>query len=1098
MSDIMRPVPFTELLKRVFMEYRQSNTIFGIDKEDFFIKRNEKEVSILNQTCVTPVGPAAGPHTQLAQNIIASYLAGGRFFELKTVQKLDHLEIEKPCIDARDEAYNVEWSTEFTLEKAYDEYVKAWIILHVLDAVFQERYTGEPSFIFNMSVGYDLEGIRTPKMQHFIDGMIDAETQGVMDSYIKQLQDILEKSDLIEGLFSKEFINQNLESVKKRIDSISYSISPSLTLSTMHGCPPDEIESICKYMLSEKNLDTFVKLNPTLLGYDKVREILDSLGYDYLHISRESFNHDLQFNDAVSMIKRLRETADNAGKKFGVKLSNTLGSVNDQGVLPGDDMYMSGRALYPLTIHTASKLSDHFDGELRISYSGGANVRNVRKLFEAGIRPITAATELLKPAGYLRLADMAEEIEESEDWDVSLVDNEKLRLLAEESLTEDYTQKSYRGEDIISTGDALPLLDCYIAPCTAACPIHQDVPEYIYLTGQKRFAEALEVIYEKNALPNITGHICDHQCMYNCTRMDYEGAVEIREMKRAAVDNGFEDYMKLWKKPEKNGMKAAVVGAGPAGLSAAYFLAQAGFEVSVFEREEHAGGVVQYVIPSFRLPQKAIEDDIEFIKAHGVTFHFGADVEQVSRQNLLKEGYDYLIYAVGAEKDNTMRIDGDTEGLIESLSFLKNFRKSSSSLELGSHVLVVGGGNTAMDSARAAVTVPGVEQVNLVYRRSPKEMPADLEEYENAVKDGVNFYFLTNPESFDRYNRTVTCRVMKLGAPDSSGRRRPEKTDKTVTITADTIITAVGEKVDSDMLKNIGLPVDEKGWGIVSEDLETPIENVYLIGDAQTGPSTVVQCIAAARKACDSIIEDVIGSEAAGNAAGDIQDFISDEYSSASDPTASNNESVDHGETESDESSFHDYDAVTELEEEENAFFKEIRDKKRGFLPSIFPENLRMDNNADGEFAEREAARCLECSYICNKCVEVCPNRANIAVDVRDLEMFDNPFQIIHIDGYCNECGNCATFCPWEGKPYKDKFTLFNLKEDFDNSDNSGFIVSENDVLIRLHEEEFSFRLNEKGLINNEGNTSSVPVEITELINLIIVEHAYLLGSLNT
>ncbi|HRV23632.1 MAG TPA: FAD-dependent oxidoreductase, partial [Sphaerochaeta sp.] len=190
------------------------------------------------------------------------------------------------------------------------------------------------------------------------------------------------------------------------------------------------------------------------------------------------------------------------------------------------------------------------------------------------------------------------------------------------------TTKEFRGTDSIKIHERLPLVDCYVAPCVNACAIHQDIPEYVQLVGEGRYGEALSVIYEKNALPAITSHICDHQCQLHCTRMDYEGAVKIRDMKRIAVERGFADYLQLWEgATEKTEYRAAVIGAGPGGLSAAYFLARAGFDTTVYEREESAGGVVRHVIPGFRLPVEAIESDVEFIKAHGVEFHFGVDTK---------------------------------------------------------------------------------------------------------------------------------------------------------------------------------------------------------------------------------------------------------------------------------------------------------------------------------------------------------------------------------------------------------------------------------------------------------------------------------------
>ena len=390
MADKMRPVPFVNLFDRIVGEYRNEGSIFSIHESEFYTPSGDKSVNVFSQKCVTPLGPAAGPHTQLAQNIIAAYLTGSRFIELKTVQIMDTLEIAKPCIDARDEGYNVEWSTEYTLPKAYDEYLKAWIILHVIETLQNKGSFESPSFIFNMSVGYNLEGIKTERMQKFINSMLDADVDGRFDGYIEDVKRVF-----VKGYLDGTPWAGLEESVVAMLPKISKRISPSVTISTMHGCPPKEIEAICTYMLTEKKIDTFVKLNPTLLGFDGVRGILNDLGYTYVGLKRESFDHDLQYPDAVSMLHRLVDLAAKEGRGFGVKLTNTLGSVNDQGVLPGDEMYMSGRTLLPISTSVALKLSEEFGGALPVSYSGGANALTVKALFEAGIRPITLATDML-------------------------------------------------------------------------------------------------------------------------------------------------------------------------------------------------------------------------------------------------------------------------------------------------------------------------------------------------------------------------------------------------------------------------------------------------------------------------------------------------------------------------------------------------------------------------------------------------------------------------------------------------------------------------------------------------------------------------------
>jgi len=1054
MGDIMRPVPFSELIERIVGEYRTHRSIFGIAAEQFYRDSHKKSISVFEEECSTPVGPAAGPHTQLAQNIIASYLVGGRFIELKTVQVLDELEIEKPCIDARDEGYNTEWSSEFTLSKAWDEYAKAWIILHLLEAVMGERPFKSPSFIFNMSVGYNLEGIKTAKMQTFIDSMIDATRDERFSQYLGELDALIAERPF-DGT-AWEGGQQYLEGLSAKIRP---TISPSTTLSTMHGCPPAEIEAICSYMLSEKKLNTFVKLNPTLLGFETVREILDTLGYDYITIKRESFDNDLQWSDAIAMLKRLVALGKRVGRGFGVKLTNTLGSVNDQGMLPGDEMYMSGRALLPISTTVGERLSVEFSGALPISYSGGATAFTIKALFESGIRPITLATDLLKPGGYTRLVQMAEILEESDAWEMDRIDTDRLTTLARDARSGVYSEleKQFRGIDTIKIDEKLPMWDCYVAPCVVACPIHQAVPEYVQLVGEGRYAEALEVIYDTNALPAITGHICDHQCQLHCTRMDYEGAVKIRDMKRVAVENGFAEFKeKHWEGPtEKTAIKAAVVGAGPAGLSAAYFLARAGFDTTVYEREMSGGGIVRHVIPGFRLPVEAIESDIEFIKAHGVEFHFGADVQSLDVVTLKNQGYAYIFYAIGSEIDNEIPLQGDRSRVRPSLAFLSQFRKDPTSLSLGKRVVVVGGGNTAMDGARAAHRVAGVEQVTVIYRRTEHEMPADREEYANAVDDSIDFIFLANPERFDE--NILTVRKMALGEPDESGRRRPVPTEETFTIECDTMITAIGEKADTDRLTWYGVPTNEKGWPVVDEEsLESLIEDVFVIGDVQSGPSTVVRCIASGRAAVEAAIDKVLGPE--------------------DEPLH------DHDENEWDDEEYGFEEAEAEIAEE-NAYFASLADKKSRILVS--------KEFGEAGFGEREAARCMECSYICNKCIDVCPNRANVAIDVRNTGLFDDPFQILHLDAFCNECGNCDTFCPYDGGPYRKKFTLFNTKEDFDTSANSGFYAEGADVLVRLEGRTVACSIDGEGLLEADAEISD---EAAALIETIYESYSYLLG----
>ncbi|MBK4714830.1 MULTISPECIES: putative selenate reductase subunit YgfK [Tenebrionibacter/Tenebrionicola group] len=1029
MSDIMRPVPFSELLTRICAEYEENRSIFGIPESEFYQRDPARQLRLFGETCDTPVGPAAGPHTQLAPNIIVAWLTGGSFIELKTVQILDRLELEKPCIDPSDEAYNTEWSTELTLEKAWDEYLKAWMALWLLETLLSPRSSAHGrSFIFNMSVGYDLKGITEPRMQTFIDETMDASKNAKFNRYRQELAQFIARGGW--SLLAKG----DARALSELPESISPRMVRSVTLSTMHGCPPDEIESICRYMLTEKGLHTYVKLNPTLLGYARVREILDNNGFDYIQLSEESFGHDLQLAQALDMLERLMTLGVEKGLAFGVKLTNTLGARNHKGRLPGDEMYMSGRALFPLSINVAALLSRHFDGRLPISYSGGASQYNIAAIFATGIKPITMATDLLKPGGYLRMAKSTRMLEEVADWGRRHIDVAALDQLAKRALNADWAQKEWKSKDEIDTGEALPLTDCYVAPCVTACAIKQDIPEYLRLAGAGRYADALSLIYERNALPSITGHICDHQCQYNCTRLDYDSALNIRAIKKIAREKGWEEYRRRWHRPAGSGDRhpVAVIGAGPAGLAAGYFLARAGHPVTLFEREANAGGVVRNIVPRFRIPAELVQQDIDFIAEHGVKFVYNCDPD-LTIDSLKQQGFHYICIGTGATKNNALRLAGDNANVWRSFEFLRAFN-SKAPPALRGEVAIVGAGNTAMDCARAALRLPEVTGATIVYRRDRDAMPAWPEEIAEAEHDGVRFMTLVNPEQYDADGQ-LHLRVMQLGEPDEGGRRRPVATQEIRKTHFDALITATGENPDEQALRRIGLPVGDSGVPTVdARTLETERPNVFLIGDVQSGPASIVGAIGGARKACDAILKR--------------------ENKPAPAPSRALNTDP-----------------------------QEVYTRK-GIIAV-----QQVNSDAPDAFARQEAERCLSCNYICSKCVDVCPNRANVALAVPG---FRSRHQILHLDALCNECGNCAQFCPWQGKPYHDKVTVFSLEQDFERSNNPGFLL--NGKQIRIRQDGRTWQL----ALNGDGQIVDLPQELTEMnqiINYTRQHHAYLLGA---
>ena len=996
MSEVMTPMSFEQLVEWVLQEKKKRGTVFG--QHHAYRADGTHNRTMFGRTLETPIGPAAGPHTQMTQNIVAAYYAGSRFFELKTVQIMDGEElaacINRPCIKADDEGYNCEWSTELTVPQAMEEYIKAWFLLKV---IAREFGLGDMNgFQFNVSVGYDLAGIQSPKVDTFLNSMKHAEDTEIFKNCKAYL---LEHADWFEHVTIED------------IEQIPPEICNSVTLSTLHGCPPQEIERIAMYLLTEKGFHTFVKCNPTLLGYEFARKTMDEMGYDYIQFGDFHFKDDLQYEDAVPMLTRLMNTAKERNLEFGVKITNTFPVDVKQNELPSEEMYMSGKSLYPLSISLAAKLAKEFDGRLRISYSGGADYYNIERIVDAGIWPVTVATTLLKPGGYQRLTQMAKLLDK-ENAPFEKIDVEAAGKLAEEAVEDPHHVKAMKPLPSRKMKKEVPLMDCFVAPCKEGCPIHQDITTYLQLVGEEKYEEAMEVIAEKNPLPFITGTICAHNCMSKCTRNFYETPVHIREMKLKAAENGYEALLEKLPVPAvtKAG-KAAVIGGGPAGMAAAYFLRKGGMEVTLFEAKESLGGVVRHVIPPFRISEDAIEKDAEILRKMQVDIRCNTKVE--SLEELKKQGYTKIVLAVGAPVQGSLKLESGMPK--NALEFLAEFKQTDGKVSLGKHVVVIGGGNTAMDTARAAKRNAGVEHVYLVYRRTRRYMPADEEELVMALEDGVEFKELLSPVKLE--NGQLFCKVMQLSDYDVSGRRGVTETGETVWVPADTVIAAVGEKVPTDWYQANGLAVSEKGRLYVDEKtLKTSDDNVYAAGDGLYGPATVVEAIRDGRKVAEAIAGEVLAR---------------------------------------------DFD---KLAEEEKVY------AKRGVLKEEQKET-------------KEAGRCLGCSTICENCVEVCPNRANIAIQVPGMEKH----QIIHVDYLCNECGNCKSFCPYSSAPYLNKFTLFETEADMENSKNQGFAVLDQET------RRCKVRFFGKNFIWEPEKPAALPDGLGRMIETVCRDYSYLI-----
>ena len=392
------PYPFAALIERMFSELESADSIFDLPSKSFFLGREGRDYSVPfhDKRAPTPLGPASGPQTQMAQNLVLSWLCGCRILELKTVQILDELEIPRPCIDMETIGYNVEWSQELKLEQSLHEYVKGAMLIEILKASGKLKMApGFGEVIYDMSVGYDLKGIQTERVQDYIRGMKDASA--VVEHYRKQIPD----------RFS-QFRDLDFPT----------NLSNSLTLSTFHGCPPDEIERIIDFLLNEHSLNCIIKLNPTLLGEERVRELLQGvMGYEAVNVPSKAFQTDTSWDQAQGFVKRLGVTADQLGLGFGVKFSNTLIVENHRSFFPESEkeMYLSGPPLHVLATNLVDRFRDRFGDHYPISFSAGIDRKNFADAVAIGLTPITSCSDLLKAGGYSRATTYFRELDSRMD-----------------------------------------------------------------------------------------------------------------------------------------------------------------------------------------------------------------------------------------------------------------------------------------------------------------------------------------------------------------------------------------------------------------------------------------------------------------------------------------------------------------------------------------------------------------------------------------------------------------------------------------------------------------------------------------------------------
>lgn len=1036
MSDRFQPISMGQLCGWVFRELEARRSIFGVPRELFFTPQPSDRFTqrLYGSRLDTPFGVAAGPHTQMAQNIIVAWLCGARFIELKTVQTLDELNVSKPCIDMQDVGYNVEWSQELKVDQSFEEYLRAWVLIHALH--HKLGFPGEgPGVIFNLSVGYNYEGVLKPNVQSFL-----RRTQEAGPALARCIDEVARFMPEVKQL------------------NIPARLSNNVTLSTMHGCPPNEIGKIARYLIEEWGLHTSVKLNPTLLGPEQVRGILnDELGYRDVTVPDLAFEHDLKYADALPLLRDLRAAAEARGVVFGVKLSNTLEVVNRRQVFnPAEKMmYLSGRPLHAITVNLAHQLMEAHDGDLLVSFAGGADAFNVARLLACGMTTITTCSDLLRPGSYSRLGQYIEnttramaEVQAEDLLDFAcksaarvsgfaaascalrkarerrLCARLNLQQYAEEVRREPLLQRDRFEREHTKTMRPLGLFDCIKAPCRDVCAVEQKVPLYMQCVREGRLHEAVEIVRDDNPLGAILGRACNHPCQHTCVRTHYDEPLAIREIKRFIMDHepkGPPAAAEVAKKA-----RVAVIGAGPCGLGAAYFLAAAGYPVTLFEGRAYPGGMVAGSIPGYRATAAVIGQDLDRILALGVDLkcnqRAGRDFTLTS---LRQQGYRYIVVAAGAQKGQRLGIPGeDTPGVMDALDFLRAAREKKLP-PLGRRVGVVGGGDVAMDCARTAWRL-GADEVSVIYRRTREQMPAQYEERHGLEEEGIPVRELLAPKEVLAAGGRLSalrCAKMQLGEPDASGRRRPvEIPGAEEDVALDTLVVAISQQGDFGFFDGVAPRLNRKGYLEVNPDtLATSVEGVFAGGDAvQDGPATIVKAVGDGKRIAKAIRR-------------------LEEGAAPARPTAS------------------EADLTALLRKRARRVFR-VPVPERG--PAERRNFEEIVQTLSPEAARQEAERCVDCNLLCSLCVGVCPNLAFLTYKQKPWEVelpslsirqgavvvergspyrVEQRFQVCVLTDFCNECGNCVTFCPTAGRPWHDKPRLYLDRKEFEVENDNAF-----------------------------------------------------------
>ena len=569
--------------------------------------------------------------------------------------------------------------------------------------------------------------------------------------------------------------------------------------------------------------------------------------------------------------------------------------------------------------------------------------------------------------------------------------------------------------------------DC-VAPCQLNCPARTDCQGYVGLIANGEYEAALKLIKNKVSLPASIGRVCPHPCETACRRGKVDEAINIAQLKAFAADMDLNSDSYLPEKNAPTGKKIAIIGGGPAGLTAAYRLAISGHEVTVYDMMEKMGGMLRYGIPQYRLPKEVLDNEIAIIEKLGVKMINGVKLGKDFTVASLKAQNDAVIVAVGAWKSSSMRTPGEElDGIYGGIDFLRAVALKQE-INIGDKVVICGGGNTAMDACRTAVRL-GAKEVYCVYRRTRNEMPAEDIEITEAEEEGVQFKFLTNPISFngkDKKVKSVTLQLMELGEPDASGRRRPVAIEgKTEELDVDSVIVAIGQKLVNEDVSELKL-TDRGNIEADIDTFKTNIEGVFAIGDATNrGASIAIEAIGEANRCALSIDAYLNGEDIETRVPyisrrdEELIDFQSKEKCPARKPQVlpaaerkNNFDEVCLGYTEEDAKA--EASRCLECGCKEYYKCKLLSVAQRYDIhPERFKGEMPQKYTADSnEFIERNSAKCILCGLCVRSCKEVM-NISAIGLLGRGFKTEVAPAFNLPLDQTkCTNCGLCVELCP--------------------------------------------------------------------------------------